>query len=137
MQIFISHDEQDRDLARILAGQLQQAGFQVWDESREIYPGDNWAKIIGEALESSEVLVALVTRPQPASDSLARDVLFALTQGPNYRGRVVPVFVGQHKFVASPELPWVLLKLDPVYIATPAEGFDKVIERLQSFHVPA
>src|SRR5262245_61630940 len=136
MQIYISHGERDRELARELAAQLEQAGFQVWNEDREILPGDNWAKKIGEALEASDVLIALVTRPELVTDSLARDVQYALTQGQHYQGRVIPVFVGVVTYVAGKEIPWILLRLDPIELKSPSEGFAAVVRRIQALDLP-
>lgn len=137
MRIFISHSSRDRELASTLAEELEEAGFPVWNEQREILPGDNWAKKVGEALEFCDILIALVTRPEPVSESLARDVQFALTQGKNYRGRVIPVFVGVSTYEAGKEIPWILLKLDPIELASPSEGFSKVVQRIRDLKIPS
>jgi hypothetical protein len=135
MQIYISHSSDDKELARSLAAELERAGLAVWNEDHEILPGDNWAKKIGQALESSDVLIALVTTPGPIAEELARDVQYALTQGEHYNGRVVPVFVGAPAFGAE-EIPWILRKLDPVKLTTPGDGFRSVIQRIQSLDTP-
>jgi hypothetical protein len=137
MQIYISHSDHDRELATRLAEELERAGFAVWNEDREILPGDNWAKKVGEALESSDVLIALVTRPELVSESLARDVQYALTQGQYYQGRVIPVFVGVVNYVAGKEIPWILLKLDPIQLQSPSDGFGKVVRRIQALNIPS
>jgi hypothetical protein len=132
MQIYISHSPQDRDVAKTLAAQLEHAGFSVWDEDRAIFPGDNWAKKVGEALESSEVLVALIAHHDRDMEALARDVQYALTQGERYFGRVVPVLVGVQDAELGDEVPWILRKLSPIYIASPEQGFDQVVSRIQT-----
>lgn len=136
MQIYISHNERDKELAKELAAQLERAGFPVWNEDREILPGDNWAKKIGEALEASDILIALVSRPELVTDSLARDVQYALTQGQHYQGRVIPVFVGVVTYVAGKDIPWILLKLNPVELKSATEGFDAVVQRIQALDLP-
>ena len=96
MQVFISHVPQDRDLARKLADELVHAGVEVWNAEEEIYPGDNWAKKIGQALEQSDAMVAVVSRHALKSGTLRADIQFALTSA-NYGGRVIPVLDGEVK----------------------------------------
>jgi|SRR3954469_14884723 hypothetical protein len=136
MQIYISHSDDDKELARALASELEQAGFIVWDEAREILPGDNWAKKVGEALESSDILIALITRPGLAADVIARDVQYALTQGKHYHGRVVPVFVRIPTYAAGKEIPWILLKLNPIELKSETDGFGEVVKRIKALNVP-
>lgn len=62
MQTFISHVNQDSKLAGILASQLAQSGFNVWNPEDAIEPGDNWATKLGQALDESDVMVVLYTR---------------------------------------------------------------------------
>ena len=60
MQVFISHDTQDRKLARTIANKLRNDGFEVWDDS-QLLPGENWAEAMGKALEESDAMVVLLT----------------------------------------------------------------------------
>jgi hypothetical protein len=128
MQIFISHTAADRGLAKELADLLERAGFSVWDPD-SILPGDNWASAIGNALESSEVMVSLWTSASKDSSSLVRDVQFAMTRG-KYRGRVVPVLVDFVTFQAGVEVPWILLKMDPIYLQDRDADLHPVVDRV-------
>jgi hypothetical protein len=130
MQVFISYANQDRDLARKLISELVRAGVEVWNPDEQIYPGDNWAEKTGQALESSEAMIALVTRDALQSGLLVHDVQFALTAG-NYKGRVIPVLVDFVTFQAGKDVPWILLRLDPVYVQSVAPDFEPVIKRVQ------
>ena len=40
MEAFIGHAETDGTLARRVADTLSKAGLEVWDDAREIMPGD-------------------------------------------------------------------------------------------------
>jgi hypothetical protein len=131
MQVFISHANQDRKLARKLISDLVHAGVEVWDPEEQIYPGDNWAEKTGHALETAETMVALVTREALKSGLLAKDVQFALTSG-KYRGRVIPVLVDFVTIKAGKDVPWILLKLDPVYVHSASPDFHEVVERIQA-----
>ena len=129
MRIFISHAAKDRELASRLAVQLAHAGFSVWNAAEEIAPGDNWAKKIGEALDESDVMVALLTRGSLESETLRADIQYGLSEK-KLEQRLIPVLVGFATFATGKDVPWILLKMDPVYIESPASGFQSVIERV-------
>ena len=129
MQIFISHSSADAPLAAELAEALQRDGFCVRFPSQSILPGDNWPLETGKALEESDVMVAVFNRA--ADPAVSRDVQFALTSG-NYRGRIIPVLVDFVTFAAGTEVPWILLKLDPIYINRPDYDLASVVKRVQT-----
>lgn len=130
MQVFISHAAADAVLARRVASALRKAGFPVWDPE-SVLPGDNWPAAVGMALESSELMVVLFTREARDSGNLTHEVQFALTSG-NYRGRVVPVLVDFVTFQAGKDVPWVLLRMDPIYVNAPAGISDSDISQIVS-----
>ena len=129
MQIFISHAAQDKELASQLADQLSQAGFAVWNAAQDIAPGDNWAKEIGRALDESDVMVALITPGSLQSESLRGDIQYGLTSK-NFEHRIIPVLVGYATLVAGKDVPWILLKMDPIYVESVSRGFGEVIKRV-------
>ena len=133
MRIFISYAAQDKGLASQLADQLSQAGFAVWNATEEIAPGDNWAKERGRALDESDVMVALITRGALESEFLRGDIQYGLTSK-NFEHRLVPVLVDYVTFVAGKEVPWILLKMNPVYLKSAPrgfEGFEDVVNRVR------
>ena len=129
MRVYITHAAKDRELAAVLATQLSQAGFAVWNPAEDIAPGDNWAKKMGEALDASDVMIALVTPGSLESESLRADIQYGLT-GKKFEQRLVPVLVGFATFAAGKDVPWILLKMDPVYVESPASGFEPVVRRV-------
>lgn len=131
MQVFISHAAQDRELARQIGVQLVDAGLPVWNPDDQIYPGDNWAAKIGKALEQSEIMVAVVTRDALESGSLINDIQFALTSK-NFGGRVIPVLVDYVAVQPGVDVPWILLRLEPVFIDSAAPALDKLVQRVKS-----
>lgn len=130
MQVFISHASPDRVLADRLSNKLRESGIDVWNPA-SIFPGDNWALETGKALEQSEVMVVLYTQRARRILSLRQDIQYALTQG-NYRGRVVPVFVGLSNEEAREDVPWILFHLHPLWLDGASPELDRVVVRVQS-----
>jgi hypothetical protein len=132
MRIFISYAARDEELASQLADQLSQAGFSVWDAAKEIAPGDNWAKETGRALDESDVMVAVITRGALQSRFLEGDIQYALTSK-RFAHRLVPVLVDYVTFEAGKDVPWILLKMDPVYLskADQSDKFKAVVDRVR------
>jgi hypothetical protein len=129
MRVFISHAKSDAQLADRLRSRLALAGLDVWDD--QAYPGENWALKMGEALADSDVLVALVTRNAVESGRLTEDVQFALTAG-RYRGRVIPVIVDHPTYEAGKDIPWILIRFDPMHVDSSRPDFEQVVDRVRS-----
>ncbi|MEX2141775.1 MAG: toll/interleukin-1 receptor domain-containing protein [Pirellulales bacterium] len=129
MRVFISHTSIDATFAARLAEELQSAGFTVWSPD-SVLPGDNWALQSGRALEESDVMVALFRKGAPGSETVQKDVQFALTSG-SYRGRVVPVLVDFAAAQAGNDVPWVLLRMDPLWLNGSSPDFHAVVKRIE------
>src|SRR5882762_5860121 len=128
MHVYISHREQDAAVARDLAQRLNKAGIDAWNPYEEVEPGDNWAKRTGEALEKSDVIVILLTPEARQSETVVRDMHFALASR-KHKGRVLSVLVGSE--VEPRDVPWILLKLPHVQIASVDAGVDDVVKELK------
>ncbi len=107
------------------------AGVQVWNPDDEIFPGDNWAAKIGEALAHSDIMVAIVTRDALESGSLTNDIQFALTSK-NFGGRVIPVLVDYVAVQPGVDVPWILLRLEPVYVDSASPVLAELVQRVKS-----
>lgn len=141
VQVFISFAYADREIAEQLLAELQAAGFQVWSPANDILPGDNWALETGKALEQAEILVALFSKHAKDSPHVRQEVQYALTSG-NYRGRVIPVLLDYTTFEVGTDVPWVLLRMDPLYLRSSPLDVGQVVERVKraaeaGFHASA
>ncbi len=133
MKVFITHAESDEPLARRVVRALEQAGLEVWDEAGEIYPSDNWAKVIGEALEEAEAMIVLLTPKALDSTRVRRDIQFALGNI-RFENRLVSVLVGIDHARAKKELPVIRFSKT---ITMPAsdrqeESFNQITQALQA-----
>ena len=80
-------------------------------------------------------MVALITREALKSEFLQRDIQYGLTSK-NFERRLLPVLVGYVTFTASTDVPWILLKMNPVYIDSASHefqehGFQEVVNRVR------
>lgn len=96
MKVFLSHsssDSDDRELIQKITDELTRSGMEVWDDTREIYPGDNWAQVTSQALEESQAMVVLLTPESLDSKWIMWDIGFAMVNV-SYKHRLIPVLVG-------------------------------------------
>lgn len=128
MMIFLSYASQDEELASRLADQLALAGFAVWAADKDISPGENWAAATARALEQADAMVAIITSKALQSQNLSREIQFALTSK-QYEHRLVPVLVDYATFEPGTDVPWILLKMNPVYVGR-SSGFEQVVDRI-------
>ena len=111
MKVFISHTHSDQRLAHKIAAILEQAGLEVWDASREILPGDNWAQEVSNALQESEAMVILLTPDAVRSEWVRREmrwnIAYALGEV-RFRSRLIPVVAGDPNILNTESVPWIL-----------------------------
>lgn len=109
MKVFLSYAHEDAEWADSIREALRYSKgsdqFEVWNPKLEIQPGENWAKKIGEALESSDALVVLLSPRSVNSPNVRQEIDFALTQ-PKFKDRLISVMVKPTSGV-----PWILRSL--------------------------
>src|ERR1700694_1857361 len=104
MKVFISHSSGDEALANKLVSYLEAEGLDAWYDKREIMPGDNWADKIAQGLRESDAMVVLLTANALNSESVRRDIDYALSQKP-FKRRLIPVLVGDSDDFPSHRIP--------------------------------
>src|SRR5260370_34560143 len=110
MKVFVSHSAEDQEVAKELATRLSRAGFEPWDPTEALFPGDNWASGIGKALQEANAMVVLISPDSMKSDWVRREVEFALGSA-RYKGRLIPVVVKPTK-----DIPWILKRFPMVQL---------------------
>jgi hypothetical protein len=74
-RVFISHAEEDSDLAQELARGLERAGFGTWYYERDgVAPGPSYLARIAEAIENNDALLLLITHSSLKSHQVEREV---------------------------------------------------------------
>jgi len=131
MKVFISHSYTGEPLVREVATALQNAGLEVWDGEREIFPGDNWAEKIGQALREAEAMVVLDTPNTLSSSWVKRDIQYALGEQ-RFRDRLVTVMAGPPEKLPEDEIPWILRRFKFIKLADNGmkEDFKQIAQAL-------
>jgi len=109
---------------------LEKAGLDVWQSSRDVLPGDNWAASVAKALEECQPMVVLVTPRWLRSRWGMREIEYALGEE-SYNWRLIPVFiVGKARNFEDfeDEVPWILRRIQGVTLTYPVqeEGLQQI-----------
>jgi len=129
MKVFISHADVDETFARKVVAGLEEAGFEAWDASREILPGDNWAAKIARALQESEAMVVLLSPDALRSGSVRREIDYALGEQ-RYSNRLISVLP---KELNEEKVPWILRHLRMIQLGEDVkeeEGIHQIAQAL-------
>lgn len=109
MKVFISHAESDSAVALRLAAALEQAGLDPWLAEQELYPGDNWAEVIGRGLAEAEAMVVLLSPESVQSRWMRNEIVYALGEE-RFEGRLLPLVIGPREDLPADLVPWPLQK---------------------------
>jgi hypothetical protein len=135
MQVFISHSWKDNALARKLTAILEGAGFKVWDTFRNRWPGDNLAEMTVNALKESQAMVVLLTPESLENPWVHSEIEYALGDI-NYAWRLIPVFVGDPQKLQKDQIPWILEKLQMIFLPEPENGEEELKQIVEVLRRP-
>lgn len=89
-RIFISYAREDSvDLAFRLRNTLIEAGHNVWMDTSEIHAGASWSRDLEEAIERSEIVLALLSASAYVSEICRAEQLRAIRKNK----RIIPILV--------------------------------------------
>lgn len=113
MKVFISHAQSDEKLAEKIGESLRQAGLTVWDDRREVLPGDLWSDKASEALRDADAMVVLLTPEALRSKQVRSEIDYALGKN-TFKTRLIPVLVGAPERIPKKDVPWILWELQVI-----------------------
>src|ERR1041385_2854955 len=94
--IFLSHNWNDKPIARKLADDLAFRGINVWLDEAEIKLGESLIEKIREAIDSVEYVVVLLSKHSVGSDWVKKEVDIAMNQEiEGKRVKVIPILLDQ------------------------------------------
>jgi len=82
--VFISHAHKDKVIADAICEKLESAQVRCWIAERDISAGDDWTQATRNAIESSRVMVLVLSENANASPHIEREVAHAF-----YTGRII------------------------------------------------
>jgi hypothetical protein len=85
--VFISHASKDKGIAEAICGKLETANVRCWIAPRNLSTGEDWAKAIRKAIDSSRVVVLVLSENANAATHIEREIASAF-----YTGRVIIPF---------------------------------------------
>lgn len=88
-RIFISYSRKDMDFVRKLAGDLETAGYDVWWDITDLRGGDDWVRVIPEAISSSQHFIVVLTPNSVESEWVRKEY----TQALNLRKKIIPIML--------------------------------------------
>ncbi|HEV3211255.1 MAG TPA: toll/interleukin-1 receptor domain-containing protein [Chthoniobacterales bacterium] len=86
-EVFISHAYKDKGIASAICGKLESANVRCWIAPRNISAGEDWAKAIRKAIDSSRVVVLVLSENANAATHIEREIANAF-----YTGRIIMPF---------------------------------------------
>ena len=123
-KVFLSHSIADREVARSIGKEIEDAGFEVLSVEGASR-GENIHLQLGKALETADAMVVLLSPAAVQSPTLGYELSYALGSQ-RFAGRVVPVIIED-----TDDIPWILRRFQLLRGGKNAERTGKaVVERL-------
>ena len=97
-KVFISYAREDAETAQKVARELTLRGIEVWLDSRELLPGENWEIRIAKAIRASDFLVSIISEHSSRKvgyvQSELRQALNWQQQHPSEAVYLIPLLIG-------------------------------------------
>jgi len=86
-EVFISHAHKDKGIADAICRELESANARCWIAPRDISPGEDWTKAIRKAIDSSRVVVLVLSENANTATHIEREIANAF-----YTERIIMPF---------------------------------------------
>src|SRR6266536_691566 len=90
-RIFISYSRKDINFVRRLAGDLEKAGYDVWWDLTDLRGGDDWVRVIPEAIKNSDKIIVALSPNSTISEWVEKEY----TQALSLRKKIIPIMLEQ------------------------------------------
>lgn len=123
-QVFISYSRRDLSFVERLAGDLQNAGLDVWYDMSSLGGGSRWSREIEAGIKKSQYVIIVLSPDSVASEWVEREFLFAS----NLRRKIIPLLY------RPCELPISYLDLNYIDVQRKnyRENFDELLRALDT-----
>ena len=126
-QVYISHVEEDRELAFQLAAILESAGMSAWLYERDSVPGPSYLLQTGKAIEEAQAFALILSKHSLGSHQVGREVVRAHESNKPF----VPLLFGiEHADFQRRQPEWREAVGAATALDVPQEGLGSVRERI-------
>lgn len=133
-RVYISHTSGDKAIAQAVATELRKNDIDVWSDEKSLSLGDAWAEVVTSALDSSDAIIAILSK-HSYSSSWVRSELENALFNEKFKGKFLPVLIGKDKAELS-RLPWVLSKISHLQLSpndSPAVLAKKIVHEFLQY----
>ena len=125
--VFISHVEEDTDLALETARGLEAAGYETWCYERDGYPGPDYLDQVDRAISESQAVLVVISPDSLGSQQVEDEVKWAREQQKHF----VPVLKGISWAEFQSRRPkWRMALGIATAVRVPAEGVGAILPRV-------
>ena len=125
--IFISHVEENADVALAIANGLEEAGYTTWCYERDALPGPSYLLQTSRQIEDAAAVVVVISAVSLGSHQVTAEVIRAHESGRPF----VPVLVDiSHVEFAARQPEWREALGSSTSVMVPAEGVTAIIPRI-------
>ena len=75
--VFVSHAHKDKSIADAICEKLESAQLKCWTAARGVSAGEDWTEAIRNGIESSRVIVLVLTENANAAPDIKREIAHA------------------------------------------------------------
>jgi cell division septation protein DedD len=125
--IFISHVEEDADVALEIALGLEKAGYKTWCYEIDSVPGTSYLIQTGQAVEQAKAIVVVISPHSISSRQVTKEVVRAHESGAEF----IPILRGiKHIEFQNRQPEWREAIGAATSISIPSEGISSVLPRI-------
>ena len=118
--VFLSYVRKDVELAKKLEQALKLSGYFVWRDQESIYGGEQWPKVLGEAIADTDFILLLWSK----NAAQAHFVEFEWTTAVALRKTIIPCLTD------DTPLPHSLMAINGIVLKDFQQGFAEIIKSL-------
>ncbi len=115
INVFISYARNDNLIAEAVTKILVEKGIKILNDE-SILSGADWRKEIQNALEKSDFIISLLSSKSFSSNFVRNELDHALFND-RYKNKFLPVLIGDGSQNEFNRLPWLLKKLNHLYVS--------------------
>jgi hypothetical protein len=121
-KIYISYSRKDANQVQAIVRALELNRHQVFLDIQDIRPGDNWIAALRQAIDSSDILILVMSKNSLGSPVVIDELHYAI----NANKRIIPIVIDD---VPAEKIP---LGLQNIQWLDMRHGLDHVAERLRA-----